>query len=407
MRITSRGIGLVLATVALLVIGFTAGYPELPVIGTTAAVAVLFAIGYVAWRPWLSVVRRTDPDRVMRGEASQVTLTVSNASRLRAATLIAYDRCGATTVSVPLLRLRAGRDTTVRYPVPTDRRGVVAVGPLRVVRRDPLGLLTMPRTHGEVDKVWVYPTAHPLAALPPGVARSLDGLVDRVPHGSITFDTLREYVIGDELRHVHWRTTARIGQLMVREHVDTSLPRLVLLVDDRAVAYPGAADGCAEAFESVCEAAASVLISATTAELPIALRLVTGAAIDSSGRHRSTRPYLDLLAEVTLAEPEPPARQSPADGQRTGDGRRGVDPLMATVTRLRHHRPGDTLIFLTGPGRAGDVGLVGSLLGAYPTVVVATIGTGDPAPAVMDGVLVLSAADGTDFASAWDGVATW
>jgi uncharacterized protein (DUF58 family) len=436
MRITSRGVGLLLAALALLSTGFSLGYPELTVIGTTAAVALVFAVGYVAWRPELSVVRRTDPDRVMRGEPSQVTLTVSNASRLRAATLIAHDRCGAATVGVPLLRLRAGRETTVRYPVPTERRGVVPVGPLRVVRRDPLGLLTMPRAHGEIDRVWVYPMAHPLAAVPPGVARSLDGLVDRVPHGSITFDTLREYVIGDELRHVHWRTTARIGQLMVREHVDTSLPRLVILLDDRAVAYPDAVDGWVEAFESVCEAAASILLAATTAELPIALHLVTGAAIESSGRQRSTRPYLDLLAEVTLAGratdgPGTDGRGTDGrgtDGRQTDDhgvdehavdarghggpgpagrGRRPADPLFGAVTRLRHNRPGDTLIFLTGPGRAEDIGLVGSLLGAYPTVVVATIGTGAPTPAAMEGVLMVSAVDGTDFAGAWDGVATW
>jgi uncharacterized protein (DUF58 family) len=77
-----------------------------------------------------------------------------------------------------------------------------------------------------------------MQAVPAGISRSLDGRLDRVPHGAITFDTLREYVIGDELRHVHWRTSARVGELMVREHVDTSPARIVVLLDDRIESWP-------------------------------------------------------------------------------------------------------------------------------------------------------------------------
>jgi uncharacterized protein (DUF58 family) len=407
MRITPRGIGMLGAAAGLLGAGFGLGYPELTVIGTTATIAMVFAVCYVFWRPQLSVVRNTDPDRVMRGDASQATLTVSNASRLRAATLIAHDRCGPRVVGVPLLRLRAGKETTVRYPVPTDRRGVVPIGPLQVVRRDPHGLFTMPRSHGGVDKVWVYPKAHPLSAVPPGVARSLDGLVDRVPHGTITFDTLREYVIGDELRHVHWRTTARIGELMVREHVDTSLPQLVILLDDRAVAYPDlhettsassapasspAAHAVSDAFEAVCEAATSILLAAVQAELPIALQVVSGATVPPSRRGGDTRPYLDLLAEVTPTEPEQGST---------------VEPLSGAATRLRHRRLGDTLIFITGCGTQHDLGEIAALRGAYPTLVVVLLGGTGPAPATLEGVSVLAASDGADFASVWDGVQTW
>lgn len=403
MRITNRGVGLLVAAVALLAGGLGLGYPDLVVIATVAVVALGFAVGYAAWRPRLSVVRLTDPDRVMRGEASRVTLTVANGSRLRAATLVAYDRCGPDLVAVPLLRLRAGKETVVGYPVPTARRGVIGIGPLRVVRRDPLGLVTLPRSHGGVDRVWVYPRVHPLSAVPAGVVRSLDGLVDKVPHGSITFDTLREYVIGDELRHVHWRTSARVGELMVREHVDTSLPRLVVLLDDRVGAYPDGAGSLAtgaacEAFEAACEAAASILVAASRDELPVALRLVGGVAVAEGRRGASLRPYLDALAEATLLAP-------PDDA--TAGAATAADPLAEAAARLRHHREGDTLIYLTGPGDAGDLGRIGTLRGRYPTIVVGLFGadgSGPPAPA---GVLVVAARDGAEFAAAWDGVRAW
>ena len=398
MRITARWVGLLLAGAVLLVTGFTLGYPELTVIGTSALVALTFAVGFTLWPARLAVTRRAEPDRVSRDEPCQVELTARNASRLRVATMVAVDPCGPSLVPVPLVRLRPGHDSIVSYPVPTRRRGVVTLGPLRVVRRDPLGLIEVTRSHGEPDRVWVYPTAYPLAAVPAGVARSLDGRVDRVPHGSITFDTLREYVIGDELRHVHWRTTARIGTLMVREHVDTSLPRLVVLLDDRAAAYPPLApDGVVADFESACEAAASIVLAALRADLAVSLHLVTGQAVAaSSGRQADARPYLDLLAEVT-----PTTRAV------------GPDALAAATARLRHQRGGDCLIYLTGPGKPDDLAEVGALRGAYPVLVAGTLGATEPAGTadsgapVLAGVVVLPAVDGAAFAAAWDGVGAW
>lgn len=384
MRVTSRGTGLSLAAPVLLAVGFGLQYAQLTVIGVAAVAAVVFGFAYVWWRPRLTVERAVDPDRVMRGDSSTVTLTVGNSSRMRGATLIAHDRCGAAAVPVPLLRLKAGATTTATYPVPTDRRGVVGIGPLRVVRRDPLGLLTLARGYGGVSQVWVYPTVHHLTAVPTGVMRSLDGRADRVPHGSITFDTLREYVVGDELRHVHWRTTARVGELMVREHLDTSLPRLVVLLDDRRRAYPDAdRAGLSAHFESACEAAASIVMAAFREELPVALRLAGG----SQAGGKDTRGYLDLLAEATL----------------TGD-----DRLSDTVAQLRTRRAGDTLIYLTGPGGVADLGRVGTLRAAYPSLIAGAFGTIDgEVPTALEGLQVLSAADGADFAAAWDGVSAW
>lgn len=403
LTIRGRGLGLLVAAIALFGAGLGLGYPELAVLGTASAVAMVFAAGYVAWRPRLAVMRIADPDRVTRGESSGVTLTVSNASRLRAATLMAYDRCGHDDVAVPLLRLRAGRETTVRYPVPTGRRGVVPVGPLRVIRRDPLGLLTMARSNGPVDRVWVYPKLHPLTAVPAGVVRSLDGLVDRVPHGSITFDTLREYVIGDELRHVHWRTSARVGELMVREHLDTSLPRLVIVLDDRAEAYPPHGELC-EPFEAACEAAASILVAALREDLPVALRLVTGVTIGSVPRGGGqTRQYLDALAEARLEPPPPSRRRSAGTGVPRPPAGAAPDRLDPVVSELRHRRLGDTLIFLTGPGDTGDIGRVGTLRGEYQSVVVGLLGAADTAPPLVEGVLILPASDGAQFAAAWNG----
>ncbi|MEV8512599.1 DUF58 domain-containing protein [Dactylosporangium sp. NPDC051484] len=379
MRLTARGAGLCAAAAVLLGVGLVFGYPHLVVLGTAAVAALAFAVAYIWWHARLTVSRGVEPDRVMRGESSTVTLRVGNTSRLRGATLVAHDRCGEASVPVPLLRLKAGGETTAQYPVPTARRGVVAIGPLRVVRGDPLGLLSLARGYGGTARVWVYPRVHRLSAVPTGVTRSLDGRDDRVPHGTITFDTLREYVVGDELRRVHWRTSARVGELMVREQLDTSLPRLVVLLDDRRASY---ADP--QLFESACEAAASLVMAAFREELPIALRLLSGGRQVQVASGNTARDYLDLLAEAEMSDmsdkPEAPEK---------------------SIAALRTQRLGDTLVYLSGEA---DLSRVSTLRTAYPTLVAGVFGDARPA---LERVVVLAVRDGAEFAAAWDGVQAW
>ncbi|MFI6074047.1 DUF58 domain-containing protein [Actinoplanes sp. NPDC051343] len=365
------------AAVVLLWGGFAFGYPDLALLGAAAAVAVVCAVLFAFWRPTLGVDRVADPDRVARGEPAAMTLTVHNTSRVRAANLVATDRCGPDAVAVPLLRLRPGKDTTATYPVPTTRRGVVAVGPLRVTRGDPLGLVTLARTYGQTAAVWVHPRIHLLRAVPAGMARSLDGRIDKVPQGTITFDSLREYVVGDELRRVHWRSSAKVGELMVREQLDTAEPTIVVLLDDRAVAHPEVQDGTAESFEVACEAAASVVAAAAREDVPVSLHLVSTV---------EAGPYLDVLTEASLLD---------------GD-------LTRTLRRMRTQRLGDTLVFLTGPGGRKDLGEVSALRGPYPVVMAALFGDRDSAPVSGgDGLIVIEADTGQDFAAAWDGVRGW
>jgi uncharacterized protein (DUF58 family) len=400
MRITTRGYGLLAAGVLLLAGGFWFGYPELAALGAAAIVAVLGALGFVAWRPRLTVRRTVDPDRVMRGDHSRVTLRVANASRFFGASLVARDRlarvdgrsassrAAAGTVPVPLVRLRPAKETSVAYAVPTKRRGVIDIGPLEVSRRDPLALVGVVRRYGDINKVWVRPRVHVIAAVPVGLSRSMDGRIERVPHGSITFAALREYVMGDDLRHVHWRTSARVGELMVRENVDTSLPRVVILLDDRAEAH--ILDASAEStFEAACEGAASVVVAAHREDVHVELQLVSGAGASAS--RTDVGPLLDLLAEANLA---------PAEAM-------GPEPLRSAVERLRVRRLGDTLLFLTGPPNEDDLGTVAGLRGAYPSIIAGTFGPVESGLATTSGVLVVGAVDGPDFAATWDGVTAW
>jgi uncharacterized protein (DUF58 family) len=268
---------------------------------------------------------------------------------------------------------------------------VVRVGPLRVTRRDPLGLVGAVRRFGEPVKVWVRPRVHPIVAVPVGLSRSMDGRVDRVAHGSITFAALREYVMGDDLRHVHWRTSARVGELMVREHVDTSLPRVVVLLDDRAVAHAPGPNG-ESTFEAACEAAASIVVATLAADIHVELQLLSGAAA-AGGLTSEAGPMLDLLAEAEL--------------QADSAGEDELPVLAQAVQRLRVRRIGDTLLFLTGPASQEDLGVLAGLRGAYPSIIAGVFGTVESGLSASAGVLLLAATDGADFAAAWDGIRAW
>ncbi|GIH21399.1 DUF58 domain-containing protein [Rugosimonospora africana] len=378
MRITSRGIGLLITGVLLLVGGIVFGYPELAAIGVAAALAVGMSLAAGLLRPRLEVGRAIEPDRVMRGEECRVTLEVSNARPWGSLTVVGEDYCGPRPVPIPLVRLRPGRKTTVSYRVPTERRGVVQLGPLRVGRRDPFGLARVQRPFGETGQVWVYPYVHPIAGVPSGSSRNLDGLAERVPHGSSTFDSLREYVPGDDLRHVHWRTSARIGELMVRERVDTSRPRIVVLLDDRTAVHHG------DTFEDACEAAASVVAAATRADLSVHLLTASGTSLpvaaDSSG-------YLDVLAE---ARPHT-------------DEELGQNGLAGIAERARQMQAGDTLICLTGRAAPEDLGAMMALRGTYATIMIGLFGP-QQGPGADAGFQVIAARDAAEFAQLWDGI---
>ncbi|GAA2293152.1 hypothetical protein GCM10009853_056360 [Glycomyces scopariae] len=390
--VTARGAGLAAAAAALIASGWFWGYPELAALGAAGALACVAAASVIAARPRLEVERTVTPDRVSVGHTATVRLTVRNAGRWRAVNARAVDTYGAAhdhgsqassggietrRVAVPLARLRPGKSAGASYTIGAERRGVVDAGPLGIGKRDLLGLAATAGNFGPAARLWIHPRLHQLARTPDGLARSLEGTADKVEQGSLTFHALREYVIGDELRHVHWRTSARIGKLMVKEHLDTSLPTVAIAIDDRAASWP-APPGVAvpDPFEAACEAAYSVLTACFRAEYHAALVPASGATVSGAGRDS----YGDLLAELA-----PTAK----------------DSLDGYVARLTAARYGDTLVWITGTEPPTD--RLAQLKRAYPTVIAVHLATGLPTSASLAGGLpTVRAADGEQFAAAWN-----
>jgi uncharacterized protein (DUF58 family) len=188
----------------------------------------------------------------------------------------------------------------VAYTVRADVRGRYEVGPLVVRLTDPFGLCELTRAFPSIDKLTVIPQVHPLQAirLAGEFAGSGDSRARSVAvHGEDDAAT-REYRHGDDLRRVHWRSTARVGELMVRREEQPWESRATVVLDTRATAHRG--EGPTASFEWAVSAAASIAVHLRHGGYK--LRLVSDAGIDVDATEvDGDGPVLDQLADVRLS----------------------------------------------------------------------------------------------------------
>jgi uncharacterized protein (DUF58 family) len=328
------------------------------VLATAAVVAVVGAVAWTRPAPRLTVRREIAPAKVARAEPAVGVVSVTNAGRRTRAGLTALDTLGSTQVAVEVPGLAAGARRTVTYRLPTDRRGEVLVGPLRIVRADPLGLARRVSSRGEQESLLVRPRVHPLPMLPAGRARHLEGSIsDRALSGTATFHALREYVPGDDLRHVHWRSSARLGTLMTRELVDASRPTTTIVLDLRPAAYAAGSEA-AERFELAVDACASVAVASGRHSHPVRVLTGAGPLVETRGGRGDVGTLLDRLATVS---PEP-----------TGT-------LVAPLDTLRRARTGGLLVVVTGDVDSTELGRLRTVRGRFDRIVTVQVGAGGQA----------------------------
>ena len=299
MRLTSRGAGVGLLAVVTLVLGVVFNLPELVGLAAGLTFLVVVSILAVAARPRVDVAP-PQALRVERGSTStlDVVLVDHGARSLSGMQVRRLGGAGPDVVGLP--RLKPGIPTAAPLPVPTARRGPIDMGPWTVLRHDAWMLLRRTVTRVPAVEVVVVPRVHPLTlgSLP---TSSGDQRTSR-NQGDTDISTLREYVVGDELRRVHWRSSAKAGSLMVTQRVDARRPGVHVVLDVALGAY---ANG--DEFEEAVDAAASVAISAAQTGVPVELVTTAGeSARAGAGRHAGV---LDLLARVQLSGTTVPARQ--------------------------------------------------------------------------------------------------
>ena len=229
--VTTRGRVAALVAVVAGVLGTVTGWREW--IGVAAALAVLLlaAVLMAVGRSSCAVELDLPRDRFVVGEPGFATLQVRNTSTRRMLPLRMELDVAGLALTVPVPSLAGGAVHLVTVAMPTRRRAVVELGPLRAVRGDVFGLIRRVVQWPMHRQVFVHPrTVRPGTSLP-GFVHDLEGEESTKRTASdLSFHTLREYVPGDDRRFIHWKSSARNGTLQVREFVQThrSLVAVVL-----------------------------------------------------------------------------------------------------------------------------------------------------------------------------------
>ncbi|TDC35439.1 DUF58 domain-containing protein [Micromonospora sp. KC213] len=349
--LTTRGRSFLAAAVAAAVSAGILGEKDLLRVAVLLATLPLLAALYVGRSRYkLACSRALEPHRVPVGAHSRVVLRLQNMSRLPTGTLLLEDRLPYALGSRPrvvLERLGAHQASSVAYTVRADVRGRYQVGPLVVRMTDPFGLCELTRAFPGTDHLTVIPQVTPLPAirLPGEYAGSGDSRARSVAvHGEDDAAT-REYRRGDDLRRVHWKSTARTGELMVRREEQPWESRATVVLDTRAYGHRG--DGPTASFEWAVSAAASIAVHLRQSGYK--LRLVTGSGADVDATEvAGDGVLLDHLADVRL------------------DQRVDVATL---VQRVRQRADGGLIIALLGTLNTTEAELLAGLRGNGATCV--------------------------------------
>ena len=319
--LTTRGSALITAGGTALICGVALGQRDLVRVALLLILVPVVA-AYVVSRSRVSIAcaRSAEPERVSPGTPVLLRLALTNQSLLPTGSLMLEDQLRAPfqqRARFTLDSLRGRESRSLAYRLPLVGRGKYRVGPLQMRLADPFGLVERTRSFRSVNDIVVLPTVE---ALPD---TSLPGAWDSAQQaGSHSVGThgsddasIRQYRYGDDLRKVHWRSTARLGSMMVRQEERPWHGRSTLLLDTRGTAHRHATPGSRfgdepaekpdaapderrrDSFEWAVCAAASIAVHLH--EKGRSLDVIAGAlAVPAS----STGLLLDRLAGITMSD---------------------------------------------------------------------------------------------------------
>jgi uncharacterized protein (DUF58 family) len=282
--------------------------------------------------------------------------------------------------SITVTRSPAGT-RSVSVPLDTSRRGIYPLGPYSLVHGDPWSIVRRVVHETETGTVTVLPRMFPVNRRKLQTA-SVDDLSisSRLP-GDDHFHALRDYVLGDEPRSVHWRSSARVGHLVVRQQVASATSGTTVVLDCDVTAY-GQDDQFhvgweSDRFEAGVEVAASIIAADLSRNEEVHLLRTTRNSSPVSSTRGSPGAYLDVLATV---EPSPP-----------------VDIDAAGLPRLVQRTRCARAILVTGTPHPALVDAARRLRGSGMGVTVVRVATAKQYG--YDGLDVIDIRDATDLAT--------
>lgn len=289
------------------------GWIELRVVAVAGLIALVAAIGFTLGRQTYAVTLNLHAEQVVVGERALGDLAVENTSSRRLLPARIELPVGRRLASFTLPSLGGKASHEEIFAVPTSRRSVIRVGPARTVRGDPFGLMGRELLWTEAIDLYVHPRTVRLPGREGGFIRDLEGhSTSKLTNSDISFHALREYSPGDDRRHVHWRSSARTGTLMVRQFEETRRSQIAIGLDLGTPSYD-----TPDEFELAVSVVGSLSLQALREENHVTV-------LTSAGRLRALSPKraLDELCTVEL-------------------GRGGLQGL---TSQVRHTDPGASVV---------------------------------------------------------------
>ena len=291
--VTPFGWAVLAIMVAAWVIGWQLGWREAMLLAAACLLLIVMSLVFLIGRGTLQVSVLLQPRRVSVGAPAAGQVSVTNVSPRQMWPIRLELRVGAAVARFNLPALPGGRHHDELFVIPTTRRAVVPVGPARTVRGDPLGLMRREVAWTGVTELFVHPRIVGLDPLSSGLLRDLEGQSSNaVSMSDLAFHALRDYAAGDDRRYIHWRSSARTGQLMVRQFVDTRRIHATVVVDGRPASYASE-----EEFELALSAAGSIAVRAVQDEQQASIIAAREAVADGN-----IQQILDALTRADFAD---------------------------------------------------------------------------------------------------------
>ena len=285
--LTRSGLGAAAAAAVLAICGVWWRYEELVIAAVAALVAVVVSLWSARAAQRAEVVRTVSSPRVARGDPIRAVYRITNPGRRRLAPVTILDECDEQQVRVPVGEIAPDDRSEAMGLIPTRRRGIFPIGPWSIERIDPFGLAVGRRQGHVPGRIIVHPRIYPLGG-PYGAMHTIEdeAVVRTAASDPLSgFVSLREYVDGDDPRLIHWPTSARMGTLMLREHVELRRPEFTVVLDalDRVATT--------EDFEEMVDVAASIAVHTLGSGVTVRLRT-------TSREHPGVRRALDRDTQV-------------------------------------------------------------------------------------------------------------
>ena len=228
--VTAAGWTVVIAAAVAIALSSAFGWQEFSYLGLVLLAAFLLALLFLIGRATYAVEIELNPRRVVVGDRALGRMLVVNTGARSVSPVRMELPVGKGVAEFQLPGMRPKQEHEELFAVPTNRRAVIVAGPAESVRGDQLGLVRRTVRWTERIELFVHPHTVRLAPTAAGLVRDLEGQVSKkITNSDIAFHALRPYVPGDDRRYVHWRTSARIGQLMVRQFEETRRSQLTII----------------------------------------------------------------------------------------------------------------------------------------------------------------------------------